>query len=93
MNGSSAAAFPDVTCQSVSGPDVWLRLSNPAGGGAKAKTVRVTVTPSGFDVALAVFPACVEACTSLTNVAGIGGAESVDVPLAVGQGPTSSSSA
>ncbi len=86
VSASTAAAFPDVTCQSLSGPDVWLQLSNPAGGGAKAKTVRVTVTPSGFDAALAVFPGCVEACTSLTNAAGTGGAESVDVPLAVGQG-------
>ena len=87
QSGDLAAASPDVTCLGVEGPSLWYTVYNAT---KPAKTRRITVTPSGFDAAIALFPLqpyrnCADACSQLVNAAGVDGTESVVVDVPDGQ--------
>jgi hypothetical protein len=78
-----ATAPTDDACNGVSGPSGWFTIYNPLNRDV-ARTV--TLTPSGFDGAIAVYPPfstrnCTDACTTLVDGAGVGGTETVTVTV------------
>lgn len=84
--GSLLATTPDEPCNGVAGPSGWFTLY---AWDARA-TRTITLTPSGFDGAIAIYPiyvngapsTCGAACTQLIDAAGVDGVETYTVTLA-----------